>query len=198
MNLERAASYLAAGCTGAQVANIMGCSPGYIVQLMGKEEFKVLVERKKAENGGEVEKEEQDIQRKYLGLEHQLIKAMGDALPNAELPAITRALEVVATRQEKAAVRKLPAGHPAHGGNRVGNMVVVQLSIPGHAIPEMKPVIQVNEKNEVVAIDSKPMAPMSSSAVEKMFKSKKAAENAVLLEGSVEEAAVLADALKEL
>lgn len=172
MNKERAASYLGSGCTVSQVASIMGCSPAYIVQLQRDEEFQKLVERAKGQNDGSLEKEQESIQAKYTGLEHMLIKAMGDALPNAELPAITRALEVVATRQEKAAIRRLPAGHPANGVRGVGNQVVVQLMLPGHAIPT-QPVVEYNAKNEVVAIDGQSMAPMSSNAVEKMFKARK-------------------------
>lgn len=179
MNKERAASYLASGCSQGQVASIMGCSPGYIVSLLKEEGFQKLVEQKKGENDGSEEKEVESIQQKYTGLEHQLIKAMGDALANAELPAITRALEVVATRQEKAAIRRLPAGHPANG-QRVGNTVVVQLMLPGHAIPQ-QPVVEYNNKNEVVAIDGKSMAPMGSNAVEKLFKSRRAEEAVVKL-----------------
>lgn len=174
MNKERAASYLASGCSVGQVASIMGCSPGYIVQLQREDDFKLLVEKARAQNDGSLEAEQESIQSKYTGLEHQLIKAMADALPNAELPAITRALEVVATRQEKAAVRRLPAGHPANGRTGNGVQVTVQLMLPGHAIPA-QPVIEYNAKNEVVAIDNKPMAPMSSSGVERMFKERKLA-----------------------
>lgn len=184
MNKERAASYLASGCSQGQVASIMGCSPGYIVQLLRDEDFVKLVEKFKAKNDGSEEKEQESIQQKYTGLEHQLIKAMGDALPNAELPAITRALEVVAQRQEKAAVRRLPAGHPANG-QRVGNTVVVQLMLPGHAIPQ-QPTVEYNSKNEVVAIDNKPMAPMSSNAVEKMFKERKREEVLAKVQGAIE------------
>lgn len=173
MNKERAAAYLASGCSQGQVASIMGCSPGYIAQLMKDEEFQKLIISKRDMNDGSEEKEVESIQQKYTGLEHQLIKAMGDALGNAELPAITRALEVVATRQEKAAVRRLPAGHPANGQRGIGNTVVVQLMLPGHAIPQ-QPIVEYNQKNEVVAIDGKSMSPMSSGAVEKMFKERKA------------------------
>lgn len=206
MNKERAASYIASGCSVGQVASIMGCSPAYIVQLGQQEDFKLLVERAKAQNDGSPEKEQESIQAKYTGLEHVLIKAMADALPNAELPAITRALEVVATRQEKAAVRRLPAGHPANG--RIGNgvQVTVQLMLPGHAIPQ-QPVVEYNQKNEVVAIDGKSMAPMSSSGVEKMFKARKQEvlqekiqENVgkLLDEKTAERQKQLEDALKEI
>lgn len=180
MNKERAAAYLGSGCTVSQVANIMGCSPGYIVQLNGDKEFQEMVEKARAKNDGSLEAEQESIQGKYTGLEHQLIKAIGEALPNAELPALTRALEVVATRQEKAAVRRLPAGHPTNGVRGTGNTVVVQLMLPGHAIPQ-QPTVEYNQKNEVVAIDGKSMAPMSSGAVEKMFKAKRAEEAVVKL-----------------
>lgn len=173
MNKERAASYLGQGVPPGQVASIMGCTPAYISQLMKDEEFVKLVKKHEGVVDGTEEGEGKSIQAKYTGLEHQLIKAMGDALPNAELPAITRALEVVANRQEKAAMRKNPAGMGTDSGRGVS--VHVTLTLPTHAIPA-QPVIQVNEKNEVVAIDDRSMAPMSSNGVEAMFRRKKAVD----------------------
>jgi hypothetical protein len=171
MNKDRAAGYIAAGVGYSQVASIMGCTPAYISQLVKEEDFKLLVAKHQEKVDGTPEAEEVSISTKYLGLEHQLLKAMGDALPNAELPAITRALEVVATRQEKAAIRKLPAH--AGGGNTSNLGITIQLTLPHHAIPA-QPVIELNAKSEVVAIDHKPMSPMSSVGVEKLFRQRKA------------------------
>jgi len=176
MNKERAASYLGAGMPPGQVANIMGCTPAYISQLLKEESFVELVEKHRAAVDGSEAAEEVSIQKKYLGMEHTLLKAMAEALPNAELPAITRALEVVANRQEKAAVRKMP--QQIGGGNGGQNVAVhVSLTLPTHAI-ESRPVIELNAKSEVVSIDSKPMAPMSSVGVEKLFREKKAEREA--------------------
>ena len=173
MNKERAAGYLAQGVGAGQVAKIMGVTPGYISQLLKEEDFKLLVEKSKSLNDGSEEAEQQSIQKKYTGLEHQILTAIAESLPNAELPALTRALEVVANRQDKVMARKMPAAINGGGGNGVN--VHVTLTLPAHAIPSA-PVIQLNEKSEVVAIDSKPMSPMSSVGVERLFKQKKAVE----------------------
>lgn len=175
MNKERAASYLASGVPMGQVASILGVSPGYISQLMKEEDFKLMITAFQGDLGATAEVAEDTIAKKYEGLEHQLVKAMGDALPNAELPAITRALEVVAARQDRAKVRSMPANHPVHAQN-IG--VTVNLMLPGHAIPAA-PVIEMNSKSEVMAINGKAMSPMSSNAVEKLFKEKKAQREAL-------------------
>jgi len=172
MNKERAATYLGNGVKPGEVARIMGCSPGYLSQLInGDEEFQLLVKKHQTALDGDEAAEEKSIHLKYVGLEHRLIDAIGDSIANAELRDQIVALKVVADRQDKVATRKMPRTEPG-GGN--GMSVTVQLMLPQHAIPQ-QPVVVLNSKSEVVSIDDKPMAPMSSDGVAKMFKANKAA-----------------------
>lgn len=179
MNKDRAATYLAQGLPHGQVASIMGCSPGYISQLMRDEGFKKKVEDLQASMQSSPEAEEGNIVAKYNGLEHHLLKAIHDSMANAELPQLVKALEVVGNRQDKIAQRKFVQQNPGAGAG--GTQVYVQLTLPTHAIPA-KPVIEMNKNAEVVAIDGRPMAPMASSNVAKMFAARKAVEELVSTE----------------
>lgn len=173
MNKERAAAYLGQGVPPGQVASIMGCTPAYISQLLKEEDFKEMVLRNQNKVDGTPEAEETSLVAKATGLQHTLMKAIGDSLANAELPALTKALDTISQVADRIAQRKMPAGVGTNAGQNVN--VHVSLTLPQHAI-QSNPVIQVNEKNEVVAIDGKSMSPMSSTAVEKLFRQKKAVE----------------------
>lgn len=162
MNKEKIATLLGQGLSPSVVASVVGCTPAYISQLASDEQFKALVASKRVEQADAPE--EEIISTKYLGMEHKLLAAMEQALPNAELPAITAALRVVAERQEKAKSRLLA---PALQANQ--NVTVVQISMPQQAMPR----ILLNEQREVIAIDNKPMAPLASSAVQQMFQKKR-------------------------
>lgn len=170
---DRIAFYLAEGLSAAETANIVGCSPGYISQLLSKDEaFKAEVEDKLKNRKSTVD---ENLLTKYQGLEHRIIKAMGAQLDNAELPHLTKALDSVVKAQEAAHKRANPNLNP--GSTQV--VQVVQITLPAHAIPQM-PVMTLNQQAEVVAIDNKPLAPMSSDGVKNLFtqiKEKKELQN---------------------
>lgn len=188
MNKEKAAVLLGQGLTPSVVASVVGCSPAYMSQLMATEDFKLMV----LANRTEAAKLPDDelITTKYVGMEHKLLQAMEQALPNAELPAITNALKVVAERQEKRASR-LQAPQVAEAGR---TQVVVQIAMPQTAMPH----ILLNEKKEVIAIDNRPMAPMASSAVQNMFAVKRAEREQALQQKALEETAPLRQPLRHL
>jgi hypothetical protein len=159
MDKERIAEYLASGVPPVQVASIVGVTPSAIAQLAKEEGFKDLLETKVQELASQpAAREEVILNSKYSATEHRLLDAMGGAIATAELPAITRALEVVANRQEARLKRLTPAA-PAQQIN------VIQLTLPSHAIPEYK----VNERSEVVAIGNQAMASLSAGGVRKLF-----------------------------
>lgn len=171
MNKERAAAYLGQGVPPSQVASIMGCTPAYISQLVKDEDFMLLVEKHRSMVDGSAEAEETSLVAKATGLQHQIMKAIGESLTGAELPALTKALDTLSQVHDRIAQRK----NPANRGTDSGRVAVhVSLTLPAHAIQNVAPVIELNEKNEVVSIDHKPMAPMASNGVEKMFREKKA------------------------
>lgn len=179
MNKEKAAVLLGQGLTPSVVASVVGCSPAYISQLMATEDFKLLVLSHRTESAKLPDDEL--ITTKYVGMEHKLLQAMEQALPSAELPAITAALKVVAERQEKRASR-LAAPAIAEAGK---TQVVVQIAMPQTAMPH----ILLNERKEVIAIDNKPMAPMASSAVQGMFAAKRAEREQELQQKALEQTA---------
>jgi len=157
---DKILNYLANGLTASQVATLVGCSPGYISQLLATPEFKIELKARILDNPVTPDDKLDD---KYTAAEHSLISAVVDAIPGAELPAISRALETVAKIRHDRYTRK----NPTPTGPLV-SMNFVQLTLPNHAIREA-PVIHMNEKSEIIAINNKPMAPLASDAVKNLF-----------------------------
>lgn len=157
---DKILKYLAAGLKPAQVATLVGCAPGYISQLLAEDDFKARLAAAIADSPAT---EYDNMGTRYQGLEADLINAMRDAMPQSELPAITRALEVVAGIQDKRYQRANPVAQQA-----AINVNVVQLSLPAHAIPKAQS-IQLSEQSEIVAIDGVPLAPLSSGGVRDLF-----------------------------
>jgi hypothetical protein len=169
---DRILTYVAQGLKPVQVASIVGCTPAYINQL-GKDPLfmeELKVEREKFQGNTD---EDVVITNKYMALEHSILNAMENAMALAELPALTRALEVVATRQEKRAQRLTPSAP-------INNTVIVNLTLPSHAIPEY----QVNSQKEVVSIGNRTVAPMSSVGVATLFQQMQAAKQQPQLIGA--------------
>lgn len=158
---DRIRAYLADGLTAAQTATIIGCSPAYISQLMKDEDFKASVAAALIDNQKPVD---EVLATRYTSLEHSIVQRMQEELPGAELPHLTKALEAVTKAQDM----KFKHKNPGLGNGNTIIQNVVSVSMPAHALP--KPVVQVNEKSEVVAIDNRPLAPMSSGGVRNMFK----------------------------
>lgn len=160
---NRILNYLASGIKPAQVATIVGVSPGYLSQLLKddafKEELELLVLQKPADA------EETDLDNKYISLEHQILRGIEEAIPGSELPALARILDSVTKRQDMRFQRKHPVQNPF--GNGV-NVQVVQISLPAHSIPH-DPVVELNSQGEILAINNKPLAPMSSDSVKNLF-----------------------------
>jgi transcriptional regulator with XRE-family HTH domain len=162
---ERIRKLLASGIKASEVATIAGCSPGYVSQLLSDEEFKESVKNEMIQNAQE-KTEEEHLDTRYQNLEHKILNNIEDALPGAELPQLTRALEVVAKRQTDRQKVKNPTP-PANSGI---NIHVTQIALPQHVLEAPKPVISINEKNEIIAINAQPLAPMSADGVRNIFK----------------------------
>lgn len=162
---ERIRNLLASGMKPADVASTVGCSPGYVSQLWKDEEFKKSVEALAVADAGE-KSEEEHLDKRYQNLEHKIINNIESELGNAELPALTRALEVVAKRQNERRKEKLPVTPTTQ---QIANIHVTNISLPAHALARPAPIVQVNEQNEIIAIDNKPLSPMSSDGVKNIF-----------------------------
>ena len=159
---DRILDYMAQGLKAVQVASIVGCSASYISQLGKDEKF---LEELKAKMGEFQAKPDEDkaLTNKYMAIEHRILNAMDSQMELAELPALTRALEVIGNRQEKRALRlQAPVG-PNHTVN------IVNITLPSHAIPEYT----LNSQKEVVSIGEKVIAPMNSAGVQALFQQRK-------------------------
>lgn len=159
----RIAHFLAQGFKPAQIASIVGVSPAYISQLGKDPSFSHLFaeEQTKVLESTDLEEEER-LNNKYLAAEHTLLDSISSSAALMDPRDQIRALEVVASRQEKRQDRiarlRLPTQSPV-----VNN--IVQIGIPVHALPEY----HVNTEGEIVSIGNRLMAPMSSDGVKNLF-----------------------------
>lgn len=154
--------YLALGVKPAQVATIVGCTQAYISQLLKEDEFRAQLEAALAKPTEETAGEKR-LDAKYEALEHTLLENMQSALANAELRDITNALKVVGERQNQRRIQKNPGlAQPATQIN------VVSLTVPAYQ-SRPAPVIEMNSKQEVVAIGDVALAPMNSDGVKALF-----------------------------
>lgn len=163
MNLkDRIAHYLARGLKASDVAEVVGCSPSYISQLLKDAQFKEAVEQQMQEAPPS---EDDALATKYMGLEHKIVAEMSVAVSGAELPHLTRAMEAVARAQDLRERRKNPL--LIHSGSQQ-TINVVSVMLPAHALQAPQR-LTLNSQSEVVAIGEKALAPMSSSGVKDLF-----------------------------
>lgn len=163
---DRILKLLIAGYKQSDICGIVGCTPAYVSQLMADEEFREKVKAGLVEAAAEND-EEVHLENRYQKLKHKILNNIEDSLPNAELPQLVRALEVVDKVEDNVKRRKMPA--PSTGNVINGNVHITQIAMPAHALALPAPVVQVNELNEIVAIDNRPLAPMSSEGVKNIF-----------------------------
>lgn len=167
---DRILHYMSQGISASQTASIVGCSAAYISQLGKDEAFTKELALARGEVATKPADEDGALTLKYMALEHKLLDSMGSQMAFAELPALTRALEVISTRQEKRAQRlAAPKQEP-------GAVVMVNITLPSHAVPEY----QVNSRREVVSIGNRTVAPMSSAGVANLFQQRSAQKTEAL------------------
>lgn len=154
--------FLASGLKPAEVADIVGCSPSYISQLLKDTDFKESVEAMMKENPVE---EDKRLDMKYEAVEFRILDQMSAAVVGAELPHLSSALREVVKARDIRFSQKNPVLAAA---KNMGNVQIVQVMLPQHAIPQA-PQLTLNEKSEVIAIGERPLAPMSSAAVKNLF-----------------------------
>lgn len=161
MDRDRIAALLASGIPATGVATIVGLSPARITQIQSEESFQELLKAKQVELQDQ-DKEEISLSGKYLNAEHALLTHITNLVAISDIGQATAALRVIAERQEKAKMRK----NPIHQGVPVINNVV-QLLLPQHAVPE----IAYSSSKEVIAVENRNLAPLSSQGVLSLFKS---------------------------
>lgn len=155
---DRIKQYLADGLKPSQIASVVGCSPAYISQLLKDPEFASAVEALKIDQNKDGD---QILEVKYESLEHKLVDEIHNRLGEAEFAQLGKTLESVTKAREAQSKRRNPAAYVQNAP------VVVPILIPAHAI--QAPVLRLNEQSEVVAIDNKPLAPLSATGVKQLF-----------------------------
>ena len=169
MNIERVTTLLASGLKPSHVASIVGVSPARISQLMSSDkEFQDLLLKKNAEAEKE-DIEEKALGSKYHAAEHLLLDQVLQMAPVSELRDVTAALRVVAERQEKFKTRMNPIVQSSSV-----LQTIVQISLPSHSLPA--PEITLTREREVMSIDARNLAPLSSTGVTNLFSKMRAEE----------------------
>lgn len=173
MNKDRIASLLAQGLKPSHVATIVGITPARISQLAKDDpEFQNLLALRTSE-AESTDIEEKALGAKYHAAEHQLLDQVLAMAPVSELRDVTAALRVVAERQEKMKTRQNPIQ-----SQQAVIQQVIQISIPLHALPE----VALSKEREILSVDNRNLAPLSSTAVTNLFASMKGKENDLLLQ----------------
>lgn len=162
MQIDRIATLIASGLPDEAVGTIVGLSPGRISQIKKEDSFQLLLAEKRA-LVEEKDAEEVSISAKYLAAEHALLKQVVEMAPVSELRDVVGALRVVAERQERAKARVNPIVQGAPVLNQV-----IQLQLPDHAVP--RAAMNLTSTREVIAIENRNLAPLSSSGVLDLFK----------------------------
>lgn len=166
---DRIKQLLIGGLRASEVASIVGCTPAYISQLMANNEFKKEVEAARILSN-ESKTEDQHIEQRYQNLEHQLITSIGEDLPNAEFGQKLRALDIVGRRYDERRKLRIPTPNPSSAsGPHTNNYTLINIGLPDHMMPQAVPVVEMNENKEILAIDNKPLAPMSADGVKNIF-----------------------------
>lgn len=168
------------GMAPADVASVLGCTPGYVSQVCSDPEFKADLEAAKILWAAE-QTEDTLLEKRYENLEHKLLTHATAAMAEASFGELMRGVETLHKRKQDHFVRK----NPVLPNTPNVTVHVTALTLPAHATKQMGPVVEVNDKNEIIAIGSQSMAPLSSDGVRSLFANiaaQKAADSKVMAE----------------
>lgn len=161
---DRIKTLLINGHKAGDVASILGISPSYISQLLSDPDFKKEVETDLLERiGTDTDEEEKD--KRYDRLEHRIITEISTSLGEASFGEKLRALEVINKRSDSILASK----RPVLQGQLPGTIQIVQIGLPLHVAKNLSTDIVLNSQSEIIAIEGKPLAPMSSNGVKNIF-----------------------------
>lgn len=154
MNQLAIIKYLAQGLQQEQVASIVGCTPGYISQLVKQTEVIEQIEYYKLQYTQD-EKDKQEEEDQYTRLAKKARLHLEDQMPYAEYKDVLKLLEILEKRKEV----KVPVNQT----NIQQNVTILQ--VPAAAVPEFT----VNSNNEVIGLGDQSLAPMSAAGVRSVF-----------------------------
>lgn len=166
---KKIAHYLANGLRPAQVASMVGVTPGYISQICKADavENKAFLEHLEEEKRLALESYNQE---ETLGLQYQALEARALRVIEENLAAgtLTEQIKVLEALNKRDALRRQAAA-PMAGTSAVANINVVQISMPRHLLEQQLPEVVMNEQRQVISVQGKSMAPMPSDMVKAMF-----------------------------
>lgn len=154
---ERIVHYVAQGIQPVQIASILGVSPQYISEVQNDPAFSVAlaaVQKTMAKTLVE-EKHEED----YVKLESSVLRQIKESLPFAEFHDLTRLMDSLIKRKQS--IAQVPGGI-VHNTTTYNTVV---LKVPQVVAPD----ILINERREVIAVDGRTMAPMTTQGVRSLF-----------------------------
>jgi len=163
VNKDKAIDLLSMGVRPGQVASILGVSPGRISQLLNEPEVKQAIEEKQL-SSIEENREEEVIKAKELAVKNNILNALSSRSDEASFMELAKTYEIIA-RCESFRKNTLPMG-----GTQVFNGQVVQVALPMQALREFQQLaIQRTSEKEIIAIEDRELAPMSSQNVAALF-----------------------------
>lgn len=156
---DKIKTYLLSGLQANDIANILGCSPGYISQLLKDPAFVADIQEAKEKDPP---KTDEILENKYDAAEHRIVSRITAEALNADIGELSRALDSITKARESKKKGTLPMLQGVQNANNV-----VQVFMPAHIMEPPKLIL--NEKAEVIEIDGRPMAPLSADGVRNLF-----------------------------
>lgn len=166
---KKIANYLANGLRPAQVASMVGVTPGYISQICkpGVAENEAFLEHLEEEKRLALESYNQE---EAVGLQYQALEARTLRVIEENLAAgtLTEQIKILEALNKRDALRRQAVASVA-GTSAIANINVVQISMPKHLLEQQLPEVVMNEQRQVISVQGKSMAPMPSDMVKAMF-----------------------------
>lgn len=150
---DQIASYLGQGFSQADTARIVGCTEGFISQLIKDESFKEKLRAEYAKH------QSTRVDARMATLKEKTIRRITEQLEYAEIPDAVRILEAVSRIENAKIASTVPTGN-------VTQFITVSMG----AVVQPQEVV-INERREIVAIGNKSLAPMATEGVKKLFES---------------------------
>lgn len=149
---EQIADYLAQGFKQIEVANMLGCEPSVISELINHDEgFKELLLEKKRQYTST------RIANKYDDIEEKTLNAIKEDLPMADMSEKVRVIEAISKIKH---ANKLP-----NAGTYTNPTAGITLVFPSSNVPEMR----IDEQNRIISLGARTMEPMPIDKVRELF-----------------------------
>lgn len=168
---DRLLSLLGVGVSPAQAAAAVGCTPGYVSQLLATDDFALEVSKLRVEALTAAT----DRDRKYDSLEDELLAKLKELLPFMMRPG-----EVVKALATINAAKRRGAGAAEANATTINNIVVLQL-------PDVvKQRFVTNQNSEVVEVDGRTLLTIDSNTLLQQVKGAQNGNNSKLALASAE------------